>query len=315
MTTPQRRLRLWQDAACCWVGVATIPAAILAVIANLNGTLRPYREQFASAAFGAAVVAVGLGTWAMVRRRLRRRGGQNEPPLEGSVEHLYIGMSIGVMGVVGGCLVFPQIVMISEAASRIQISNNLHQIGVALQKYASDHGGQLPPAAAVNERGERLLSWRVLLLPYLDQQALYKEFHLDEPWDGLHNAALLARMPDVYASSRLYPAPPNHTHFQVLVGPGTAFERDGLRLIPEDFPDGLDNTVLVAEGAEAVPWTKPEDIPFRPGELPRFRTTDDDLRFSFVFADGSVRQYMPRYTSEETILGAITRNGGEKIDK
>ena len=78
-----------------------------------------------------------------------------------------------------------------------QCINNLKQIGLAMHNYHARHK-TFPPAYTVDKDGKPLLSWRVLILPYLEQDALYKEFHLDEPWDSEHNRALIDRMPTTY---------------------------------------------------------------------------------------------------------------------
>src|SRR5438445_175426 len=96
-----------------------------------------------------------------------------------------------------------------------------------------DRHGRLPPAVVYGNYGKPLYSWRVLLLPYLEQDNLYQRFHLDEPWDSPHNIRLLEEMPAAYAppprKRELLPA--HHTICQVFVGKGAAFEgREGLRL-------------------------------------------------------------------------------------
>jgi len=75
------------------------------------------------------------------------------------------------------------------ASARSVSSNNLKQIGLALHNY-HDTYGTLPPAAIVDKKGKPLLSWRVAILPYIEQDNLYKQFKLDEPWDSKHNLAL-----------------------------------------------------------------------------------------------------------------------------
>jgi len=114
--------------------------------------------------------------------------------------------------------------------------------------------GTLQPAVVYGPDGQPLHSWRVLLLPYVEQEELYHEFRLDEPWNSENNIRLLERMPAVYAApgykkSRL---PPHHTVCHVFIGPGTAFE--GPRGLPwSDFPDGQSNTLLIVEAGEPVP--------------------------------------------------------------
>ena len=83
------------------------------------------------------------------------------------------------------------------SAARSQCINNLKQIGLAMHNYHDQHKS-FPPAYTVDKAGKPLLSWRVLILPYLEQNALYKEFHLDEPWDSPHNRTLIDRMPPTY---------------------------------------------------------------------------------------------------------------------
>lgn len=107
------------------------------------------------------------------------------------------------------------------------------------------------------------LSWRVHLLPFLDQQALYDQFHLNEPWDSPHNAALTNQMPDVFKSPG-DAAGVTTTRYLTFVGPGTAYEDEGPRL--QDIRDRTSDTILLAQvpASKAVPWTKPEDAVFDP---------------------------------------------------
>jgi len=188
------------------------------------------------------------------------------------------------------------------------------QLALAMHNYNDTHG-KMPPAVVYGESGQPLYSWRVLLLPFLEQQELFDEFHLDEPWDSPHNIQLLPRMPATYAPppGKQWNVPPNHTVMHVFVGKGTAFEGpDGLRL-SADFPDGTSNTILIVEAGEPVPWTKPDEIPFDPnGPLPELRLLfKDGLRVGM--ADGSTWWIQPSRISDETLRAAITRNGGETL--
>jgi RNA polymerase sigma factor (sigma-70 family) len=110
----------------------------------------------------------------------------------------------------------------SAAAARRQSLNNLKQIAIAMHNYQDTHGC-FPPAAIYGKNGKPLLSWRVLLLPYLEQDNLYRQFHLDEPWDSPHNKKLLETKVKAYHI-------PGHddwtkTYYQVFVGEDTVFER------------------------------------------------------------------------------------------
>ena len=217
-------------------------------------------------------------------------------------------------------LLVPRVARVEQAGSRMVASNSLKQIAIAMHNYASTHEGRLPLAAVCNKDGQPLLSWRVLLLPHLDEDDLYQRFHLDEAWDSPHNFPLVEKMPSIYAapSGLAVRVPRGSTFYQVFVGMGTAFEgRQGLRL-PEDFSDGTSNTILVAEAGEAVPWSKPKDLPYAPDEpLPPLGGIFTDAKrggrqFHAVMADGSVR-LVRREVGEETLRAAITRNDGKPL--
>ncbi len=205
-------------------------------------------------------------------------------------------------------------------------ANNLRQIAIALANYADSNGGRLPPAVLRDREGRALHSWRVLILPYLEQGDLYREFRLDEPWDSPHNKALLPRMPREYASPRDLPgearADPYSTFCQVFTGPGTAFEGPrGLRY-PHDFPNGTAQTILVVEAAEPVPWTQPADLVYDPhGPLPplggvftgegRFSLfgSSREKGFHAGMADGSVR--FIQASVNDRLLGQLIRRNDE----
>ena len=118
--------------------------------------------------------------------------------------------------------------------------------------------------------------------------------------------------------------------FQVVVGPGTPFEPGLICKIPESFPDGTSNTLLVVEAGQAVPWSKPEDVVYDPNQplpplgaiLPRGRLGVSDL-FGFsspqmkimavLLADGIDRRIDMKQISDETLRRAIVRNDGKEM--
>ena len=186
-------------------------------------------------------------------------------------------------------------------------------MGLAFHNYASAHG-TLPPAAVCGPDGHPLLSWRVLLLPYIEQQGLYDEFKLDEPWDSEHNLRLLDRMPKTYEApwKKYVDVPPHQTVLHVFVGPGAAFEWGrGLRL-KDDFPDGTSTTLLYVEAGPPVPWTKPEEIPFETGKPIRLRGLfRDGYRAGTV--DGAGYKIIRHDADADLLRASITRNGGESV--
>jgi hypothetical protein len=173
--------------------------------------------------------------------------------------------------------------------------------------------GTLPPQALHSKDGKPLLSWRVLLLPYIEQHKLFEEFNLDEPWDSPHNMQLVPKMPQVYAPFDGSSTPEPHTTFyQVFVGNGAAFERRrGLRF-KDDFPDGTSNTILVVQTAAAVPWTRPVDLEYAPDQpLPKLNGLFPGT-IQVGLADGGTRS-IPYPMSEMKLRALITRNGGDSV--
>jgi len=192
-----------------------------------------------------------------------------------------------------------------DAAKRQVSANNLKQLALAMHNYHDAHG-HFPPAAIYSKDGKPLLSWRVLLLPYLEQENLYKQFKLDEPWDSAHNKALLKANPKVFGLVD------GKTHYRVFTGEGTVFKgKEGMRL--QTITDGASNTILIVEASEAVPWTKPEELPYDAKKaLPKLGSVGKD-GFHIGLADGSVRFIRPP-VNEEILRAAITANGGETVD-
>ncbi len=198
-------------------------------------------------------------------------------------------------------------------ADRVRSLNNLKQIALEMVNYHETNKA-LPPAALYSKDGKPLLSWRVALLPYLQQEVLYKAFKLDEPWDSEHNKKLIAQMPAVYATPGGKEAKFGMTHYQVFVGAGTAFEprpqrRHGIEV--NEILDGTSNTLLVVEATDAVIWTRPDDLPFDPRKAPPKLGIAQDA-INVVFCDGSTASLL-RDVTAETLKALITRSGGEKV--
>jgi hypothetical protein len=189
---------------------------------------------------------------------------------------------------------------------------NLMQLALALITYQQVHG-QLPPAIVCDKDGKPLYSWRVLLLPFLEEEPLYNEFHLDEPWDSANNSRLLPRMPGVYSppACTAREIPPYHTMNKVFYGEQCPFEgQEGLR-IGEDFSDGF-RTFLVVEAGEPVPWTMPADLDYSPNEpLPDLTGAIAD-GFRASMCNGSTRLIVEG-TPESDIRAFIIRKGNKSL--
>ena len=198
-------------------------------------------------------------------------------------------------------------------ASRIrQSQNNLKRIAIAFFNH-NDTTGHLP-ANITDKNGKPLLSWRVAILPYIEQQNLYQAFKLDKPWDSEHNKQFSKMLPKIYMPVAGPHRNTNLTYYQLFVGPDTAY-RPGAEppRIPHDFPDGTSNTFLVAEAGTPVPWAKPEDLPYdlkKP--LPKLGGLFGG-DFNVALADGSTRM-IARTADEAEIRKAITPADGEMVD-
>jgi hypothetical protein len=179
----------------------------------------------------------------------------------------------------------------ARKSRKIESANKLKLLGLAMHCYY-DYYGRFPSAVLRDPRlGDRAqpYSWRVALLPFLGEDKLFSQYRRDEPWDSPANKALLARMPRVFALPGSVRAADGFTSYQVLVGPGTAFERPDSRVRFHDLPRDAAQTVLVVEAADPVPWTKPEDLSYVPdGPLPKVGGLVGN-GFHALFADGDVR--------------------------
>jgi hypothetical protein len=196
------------------------------------------------------------------------------------------------------------------AKKRKKVPNQLKQITLALLNYETAHQ-HFPAAAITDKNGKALLSWRVAILPFIEEGKLYKEFKLNEPWDSKHNKALLKRMPKTYAPVSLKAAKSYTTFFRAFVGNGAIFEANrGTRIF--EITDGTANTIHVVEAGEAVPWTKPDELPYEPKKpLPKLGAMFKD-GFYAAFADGTVR-LIKKKVDASVIRLLITKNDGQVI--
>ena len=194
---------------------------------------------------------------------------------------------------------------------RIRATNNMKQIGLAFHNYHAAYR-QLPTGIR-DDQDKLLLSWRVQILPFIEEQALYEQFHLDEPWDSEHNIKLLAQMPEVFKHPNI-PVAPGKTIYQTPVGDDTMFPVDDSDSRFRDVLDGLSNTVMAVQtdAVSAVEWTKPSDweadlkAPFK-GLAIRGGS------FEVLFGDGAVIS-LTKEIGEATMSAILTRANREFVD-
>jgi hypothetical protein len=201
---------------------------------------------------------------------------------------------------------------IARKAESGVIKGHLKALSNAMHNY-HDMYRHFPSAAIRDPQGRPLLSWRVGLLPLLGEDELYKQFHLDEPWDSAHNKPLIAKMPEVFTPDSPKLREEGKTTLLVPVGKQTIFgPKDGVRI--RDITDGTTNTILIvnADWARGVEWTRPEDLNVDGVDAKRILFGSRKDGFAAAFADGSVRFIGPNFSSD-LLHALLTRNGGEPV--
>ncbi len=236
-------------------------------------------------------------------------------------------IAAGVLLVIMSCLVFAifrfggqTVTQLSANRQRTSSMRNLENIAEALNAYAADHGSY-PPPIMYGPGKRKMHSWRVLILPYLNEQALFDQFNLKKPWDDPQNIQLAYQMPAVYAhpnaaSNGWYTA----AGYYLIVGQGTLFPKAG-PLSPDQVTDDPSQTVLVIEGAPNTTlgsWTEPVDLDFglmrgqingtvgiEPGGL-------SDGGAAMVTVDERAH-FAPEAMSPTTFNALVTPNGREPL--
>ncbi len=241
------------------------------------------------------------------------------PRKSGGGSGLLIGLIVGailmiLLCVVGGgfLLLFPAISKVREAASRSQDQNNMKQLSLgfhaeqddrrSVSSLARDRSGKVSPG----------LSWRVGLLPYIEQDNLYSSFDFTQAWDSPRNRQYSNTTISTYRSPYDEGAGTG-TPYRVFVGGGAMFDPDGKAVKFTDIKDGTANTILFVHATEQVPWAQPKELPYSPtAPLPAFGHKSQPNGTNVAMADGSVR-FISKNASEASIRAAITRAGDERL--
>ena len=207
-----------------------------------------------------------------------------------------------------------------------QCRNNMKQIMLALLNY-HDTYQCFPPAYVADDEGQPMHSWRVLILPFCEQQPLYDQYRFDEPWDGPNNSQLAGKI--AYFTFRC-PSQPNanrvNTNYLLITGDGTAWA-DGRAPILDEFTDGPANTIILVEIADSdIPWLEPRDMTLEQAMLginpglricisswhPARGNNERQESANVAFADGSVTNLKNDFPLAE-LRKRLTHQGGEKV--
>ena len=211
-------------------------------------------------------------------------------------------------------LLLPAVGSAREAARRMASANNLKQIGLALRNYHNTYG-EFPVGESERIKykdGKPLLSWRVHILPFMEQGPLYEKFHLDEPWDSPHNIQLADSVVPSYMDPRAN-LRPGYTTYVAPQGPNTVLGSN--RTIKfRDIPDGESQVIAVLEvgSLEAVHWSQPDTLEIDPEEAFQSVNPDGD-DFQVLLMDGSVHNFSIEVLFSDVIIRLIQRNDGEPI--
>lgn len=245
-----------------------------------------------------------------------------EPPRAGTVGTV-IGIAVvGMFGLlmcggVAALLLMPAVTQNGGASRATRSRNNLKQIALALHNY-HDANGKFPPAVVTDADGKPLYSWRVLLLPYLEQGQLFDRFDKTKAWDDPANLAVSNAIVEVFQSPLDDSLPPSGASYFVLVGAGTLFPPDGGIGMAEVL-DGTSNTIAVVElqgiaGGWAAPIDpKIESVAMSIGPAPGQLNPNQPDRLNVAMCDGSVRA-LPVTTPSHTLHLMFTRKDGMVVN-
>ena len=194
---------------------------------------------------------------------------------------------------------------------RAEVQNNLKQIVLAIHSY-HDTSNAMPADVIDPKTKKPILSWRVHLLPYMEELALYQKFKLDEPWDSENNKKLIDSMPKLFAPTRVK-AKAGETFYRGFAGKGefAGMFEPGVKLTIISATDGTSNTIGVIDAGEPVVWTKPgTDLDVDPKkDLPKLGGMIDG-DFYCAMMDGSTKTVRREFDAK-TMRAAISRAGGE----
>jgi hypothetical protein len=205
---------------------------------------------------------------------------------------------------------------VRRAAERTKSVNNLKQIALGMHSYHDAFKGLPNGAIRHPQTSQPLLSWRVALLPFLEEGPLSQEIRMNERWDSEHNKKFWTRMPKVYQLPGK--ASDDKTYYQVFRGPETAFPDMpfNAKLHFNQFRDGTSNTILIIEAVEPINWMRPDDLPFQmnnPAMHNQLGNHWENGTCLVAFTDGSVRS-LKRDITPQALQGLLTRGGAEIVD-
>jgi len=268
----------------------------------------------------AALLLAGLAlTWIVCKLAPAKTSSEDSS----AVRIVVGGMNLGAWLVPFLALVLAILPAISrprEAVHRAVCLNNLKSIWRAMDEYRTVHG-RFPPAYSTDERGNPLHSWRVLILPFLEQRDLYDRLKLDEPWNSPHNRTVFdsARIPREYVCPSSVDRE-GQTNYVMIVGEGAI--SDGPNSVRrEDITDGPAETIMVTDIADSdIPWYEPRDLNVSEMDFGTNNSKGKTISsehggvVNVAFADGSARP-IPNDIDPAMLRALFTIAGGEDVSE
>jgi hypothetical protein len=314
LRTVQGALQLNADMKLAISIQAVDDAAAAAVAELINTSLGMAREEMESQlanSLDGSSETMNKATLMYARRILGSLLRQISPAVSSSDLSLQMNLADHrFVGPVITAIMLPAVQAARSAAQRMEQTNNARQIALAVLNYESANA-RFPSRYKASSDGTPLLSWRVMILPYLDENELFNKFRLDEPWDSPHNLPLAAEIPAVFRDR--FVTDPTRTCIVAASSKGTVFEgAEGIRI--RDIRDGMSNTLMFVEcdPSLAVVWTQPEDLRF---DLENPSSGLDSRRnggFIAAFCDGSTRT-ISASTDPPVLRRLVLRADGEAI--
>ena len=189
------------------------------------------------------------------------------------------------------------------AAGRMRSMNNLKMIAIAMHNY-HDMYQELPPAVVKDAEGKPLYSGMVLLLPFLEQEHLFRQYDLSKPWNAPENQVLSAMDIPVFKN----PASPSHsagsTDYLFVGGPQSLLD-SGQKASFASCQDGTSNTIVFVEvRGNTRAWAEPQVwTPDQPLD------SDTPNVVLAATADGAVHALNKNTPQQQLILLSNPRDG------
>jgi hypothetical protein len=236
-----------------------------------------------------------------------------------------IAAAIGVIilaGAIGVAFRYGSPVVARLSATRVQgvAIRNLEQIASALNAYAADYG-TYPLPIVRDANGRAMHSWRVAILPYLNEHDLYKQYDFNKPWDDPENLVVAESAPRVYTGTNQGVWTGAQCYYHLVTGDRTIFPKSG-PLSPKRINDDPAKTALVVEGmskfSSTSAWTEPTELDFQSmtgaiGQNPGTEIGSVTEGGAAIATVDGLGHFLEESMPQDIVLAILTASGGEPL--